>query len=341
MAIVLRLPKVERLKTERPKKCKHCKGEILQRWGQVDKQIKDTKVRQVKVYRYRCTSCKQTFRHYPEGIERGLQSERLKKLVVICWSFGLSYRGIEGVFSAFGVSLSRMSGWRDVQGEGEAIRKRKTWQPARVVGIDGAWMNGTGVMVAVDMGDGQPLAIGAIDEKDMSSVMRWLGDLKQRHGIGAIVTDDLAMYRGITEKLGLGHQVCQFHTRRWVGKMCRELSKKLPEEWLWMIERIKQIMEELPPDASRQLLELYKQLPGQLRRGRKRTAVDQLRRLLIRLSESWDRYTTFFHDAGIPWTNNRTEQTIGKMKVRAKTVRGYKTPSGMLNGLLVSSAKFS
>jgi hypothetical protein len=71
--------------------------------------------------------------------------------------------------------------------------------------------------------------------------MRWLGDLKPRHGIGAIVTDDLAMYRGITERLGIGHQVCQFHVRRWVGRMCRELSQKLAEEWLWMIERIKQI----------------------------------------------------------------------------------------------------
>lgn len=341
MTIVLQLPKVKRIEAERPQKCKYCKGELLQRWGQVRKQIKDTKIRQVKAYRYRCTRCRRTFRHYPAGVERGMQSERLKKLAVICWSFGLSYRGMEGIFSAFGVNLSRMSGWRDVQVGGEALRRRKAWQPTRVVGVDGAWLHGTGVMVAVDMGDGQPLAIGAIDEKDMSSVLRWLGELKQQHGIGAIVTDDLAMYRGITERLGLGHQVCQFHVRRWVGRMCRELSKKLPEEWLWMIERIKQIMEELPPDASKQFLELYKRLPGDLKLGQKRTAVDQLRRLLIRLSESWDRYTTFFHDAGIPWTNNRTEQAIGKMKMRAKLTRGYKTPAGMLNGLLVSSVNLT
>ena len=100
-------------------------------------------------------------------------------------------------------------------------------------------------------------------------------------------------------------------------------------------------MEELPPDASKQFLELYKQLPGHLKRGRKRTVVDQLRHLLIRLSESWDRYTTFFHDAGIPWTNNRTEQAIGKMKMRAKSTRGYKTEPGLLNGLLVSSVSLT
>ena len=87
------------------------------------------------------------------------------------------------------------------------------------------------------------------------------------------------------------------------------------------------------------MLELYKQVPGNLTRNRERTAVDKLRHLLIRLSESWDRYTIFYHDPGIPWMNNRTEQAIGKMKMRARTVRGYKTTKGMLNGLLVSSAK--
>jgi hypothetical protein len=58
--------------------------------------------------------------------------------------------------------------------------------------------------------------------------------------------------------------------------------------------------------------------------------------MLIRISESWERYTTFFHDPGIPWTNNHTEQAIGRMKMRARTVRGYKTEQGMLNGLLLA-----
>jgi hypothetical protein len=230
-----------------------------------------------------------------------------------------------------------MSGWRDVQAGAEGIRRRTQWKPARVVGVDGAWVNGQGVMVAVDLGDGEPLAIAAIDEKDMAAVFRWLKGLTQRHGIGAIVTDDLAMYRTMTDKLELGHQVCHFHLRRWVGRACWDLGQRLPEEWLWILDRIKHIMEDLPPDGGKQLLELYKQLPGHLKMAQERTALDQLRFLLIRLSEQWERYTTFFHDPGIPWTNNRTEQAIGRMKMRTRTVRGYKTRSGMLSGLLVSS----
>ena len=336
MAIVLQLPSVKRNKTRRPTCCPYCQGETFQRWGEVRKQIKDTRIRNVRVYRYRCTRCRRTFRDYPAGIGRGMQSERIKLVAMLCWSFGLSYRRVAQVVNWFGVSLSRMSGWRDVQAEAERVRRSKRWQPTRVVGVDGMWVNGQGVMVAVDLGDGQVLALGEIDEKDMSAVFQWLKALQQQHGIGAIVTDDLGMYRTITDKLGLGHQVCQFHVRRWVGRACWDLGKRLPEEWLWMIERVKVIMEELPPDGGRQLLELYKQLPGDLKRGRERTAVDELRHLLIRLSEKWDRYTAFFSDPGIPWTNNRTEQAIGRMKMRARSVRGYKTSSGRLNGLLVS-----
>ena len=339
--IVIQLPTVKRIKNERPTKCKYCEGEIFQRWGEMQRQVKDTKIRTARVCRYRCTKCKRTFRHYPEGISHAQQSERLKKLAVVCWSLGLSYRGIEMVFYAFGVSLSRMSGWRDEEAEGSEMRKKSTWKPVRVAGIDWAWLKGEGIMVAVDLGDGEPLAIGKIDEKDMAAVERWLRTLQQKHGIGAIVTDDLAMYRGIAERLQLGHQVCQFHVRRWVGRTIRELGKKLSEDWLWVLERIKVIMEELPPDGGKQLLELYKQLPSHLKRGQERTAVDELRHLLIRLSESWERFSTFFHDPGIPWTNNRTEQVIGKIKIRAKTTRGYKTKSGMLNGLLVSSIRLT
>ena len=339
--IVLQLSSVKRNKSERPKNCPHCAGETFQRWGEVSRKIKDTKIKKVKVYRYRCTSCRRIFREYPEGISHAQQSERMKQLAVICWAFGLSHRGVEAILSAFGVRLSRMTIWRDVQAKAEQIRREKRWQPARVVGVDGGWLGGDGVMVAVDLGDGEVLAIGAIDEKDMAAVSRWLKRLKQEHNIGAIVTDDLGMYRTITDQLELGHQVCQFHVRRWVGKACWDLGRRLPEEWLWVIERIKGIMEDLVPDGGRQLLELYKQLPGDLSHSRERTAVDELRHLLIRLSEKWERYTTFFHDPGIPWTNNLTEQAIGRMKVRAKTLRGYKTESGKLNGLLVSSVRLS
>jgi transposase-like protein len=337
MKIVLQLPETKRINSARPRKCKHCQGETFQRWGRVVRKVKDPRMRSVVVHRYRCTSCTRTFRHYPQGVTAAQQTERMKKLAVICWSLGLSYRGLELILSAFGVVLSRMSGWRDVQAEGQALRRNLRWKPARLVGVDGAWLNGQGVMVAVDLGDGKLLDIAHIDEKDKAAVTKWLRTLKQQHDIGAIVTDDLSVYPGIAEQLEVGHQVCQFHVRRWVGRTCWELKNSLPEDWLWAVDEIKALMADMPPTAPQRLHALWKQVPGNKRRKGKDTPLEQLRRLLARLMTSWERYTTFFHDPEIPWTNNLTEQAIGRFKSRARRTRGYKTEQGRLNGILVSS----
>ena len=339
--VLIQLPEVKGIEENRPQKCPYCAGETFQRWGGRVRKITDPQIKEVIVYRYRCCSCGRTFRHNPQGVTRARQSERMKKLAAISWSRGLSHRGVSLILTGFGILLSHMSSWRDVQKEGCILQRRIEWQPARVVGVDGAWLRGEGIMVAVDMGSGQLLSIGKIDEKDAAAVQDWLFELKQKHGIAAIVTDDLSSYRNIVDNLQLDHQVCQFHVRRWVGRTRHQLAEKLPEDWLWVLDEIKQIMEDMPPDSAKRLLQLYKKVPGNRKQGQVWTPMDELRHLLIRLSESWSRYTTFFHDAAIPWTNNLSEQIIGKIKMRARTVRGYKSPSGLHNGLLVSAYCFS
>jgi len=218
---------------------------------------------------------------------------RLMKLCVIMWSLGLSHRSVALILSAFGVQLSHMSAWRDLQEAGQTIRRKLQWKSARIVGVDGAWVSGKGIMVAVDMGDGELLALAEIDEKDKEAVAAWLKLLKQKQKIGAVVTDDLATYKEIADDLELGHQVCQFHVRRWVGKRLYDLWKKMsgktsqPEE--------------------------------------KHTPLEKLHDLILRLSRDWERYIEFYSDPGVPWTNNRTEQVIGRLKSRAKRVRGYQS----------------
>jgi hypothetical protein len=68
--------------------------------------------------------------------------------------------------------------------------------------------------------------------------------------------------------------------------------------------------------------------------------LEQLRDLLLRLSERWQDYCTFQHEPEVPWTNNLTEQAIGRMKMRARTVRGYKSWPGMQTGLLLAGTRF-
>lgn len=344
--VVLKLPDVKRKREARPKVCQYCEGETFQRWGPVSKAVKDLRVRHVKVYRYRCCRCKRTFRHYPEGNTKADQTERLRLFAILLWTFGLSHRASSLILSGLQVSISHMTIWRDVQEEVKKIQKRNHWKPVRILGLDGAHVLGWGekqaVLVAVDLGTGQPLAVGYVNESDPQAVCRWLRPLVQQHGITVIVTDDLFSYKIVAEKLQLAHQVCQFHVRRWVGKTLKALQETLPTQWLWVLEEIQQLIDLLPLDGSKSLYALWKQLPG--RRSlptQARSAMEQLRNLLLRLSEHWQNYSTFQSEPQIPWTNNTTEQAIGRMKMRARTVRGYKSWPGMQSGLMLAGTSIS
>lgn len=344
--VVLKLPDVKHRQEERPQACPYCKGVTFQRWGQVNKPVKDLRVRNVKVYRYRCCHCKRTFRHYPEGNSRADQTARLRLFAILLWTLGLSYRASSLILSGLNVLVSFMTIWRDVQEEAKQIKKRNHWKPVRIVGVDGAYVLGWGekqpVLVAVDLGTGEPIAVGFLDEHDAHAVQRWLAPLIQQHGITVIVTDDLSTYKVVAEKLQLGHQICQFHVRRWVGKTLRELQETVPKEWLWVLEKVDSLIDLLPPDGSKTLYALWKQLPGRRsKRNQARSALEQLRDLLLRLSQDWQNYCTFQSEPEIPWTNNATEQAIGRMKMRARTVRGYKSPPGMQSGLLLATTKFA
>ena len=193
------------------------------------------------------------------------------------------------------------------------------------------------VLVGVDLGDGQVVALGYVNEHEPQAVKRWLEQLSKQLGVSVIVTDDLMTYRIVAEQLELGHQVCQFHVRRWVGKTLQQLHETVPKDWQWVLEEIQQLIESLPPAGDKRLYALWKQL-GIRRSGTHQALrpLDQLRSLLLRLSEHWQSYCTFQHEPLVPWTNNATERAIGCMKMRARTVRGYKSWPGMHNGLLIS-----
>jgi transposase-like protein len=342
--LVLKLPDVKRNTEGRPKECPYCAGETFQRWGQVRKPVRDTRRRNVSVYRYRCCRCRRTFRHYPVGTTRADQAERLRLFAVICWTLGLSFRGVSTILSGLGIVLCQMTVGRDAQEQEEKLRRQNQWKPVRVLGLDGAYVLGWGekrpVLMAVDLGEGQPVAVGYVDEHDPQAVQRWLEPWVQRLGVSLIVTDDLAMYKVVARRLNLEHQICQFHVRRWLGRTLKELGNTLPKEWLWVLAEIKELMEELPPSGDKRLHVLWKQVkaPGGRRTGQY-TPIDQLRDLLIRLSETWPSFCAFYADPAIPWTNNGTEQVIGRMKMRARTVRGYKTWPGMQTGLMLAGTR--
>jgi hypothetical protein len=235
-----------------------------------------------------------------------------------------------------------MSIWRDVQVRAGQLEKERYWKPVRVMGIDGAYVRGWGqtqpVLVALDMGTGQPVTVGYVDEKDPQAVRKFLEPLMQRLGVSVIVSDDLSSYKQVAQALQLAHQICQFHVRHWVGKTLHELKEKLPTENVHLVEEIKQIIQDLPIEGDKRLIAMYRQMPPSQRgkAGSEYTPVEPLRYLLIRLAENWAHFRVFDWQPDVPWTNNPTEQVIGKMKMRARTVRGYKNWSGMVSGLMLA-----
>jgi transposase-like protein len=306
------------------------------------KPVRDPHLSEVWVYRYCCCHCKRTFRYYPEGVSRADQTRRMQVLATLGWVLGMSYRGLVGYLGAFGIQLGRMSAWRDVQAQAEVYRRERQWGSVRVLGLDGAYLRGWGgvqpVLVAIDLGTGQPVAVGYVNEYEPGAVRRFLEPLVQRLGVSVVVTDDLVSYKQVAEQLDLEQQICQFHLRRWVGRTLRELTGTVPAEWHWVIQEVKRLIDELPLQGDKRLLELWRQVPAN-RQGRKyqsHSPLEQLRYLLARLMTDWEKYRLFDWQPEVPWTNNATERVIGRMKMRARTVRGYKNWSGMQNGLWIS-----
>ncbi len=340
--VTLRLPEVKSIEGGRPRHCPFCTGKTFQRWGGGMREVRDPHLQEVVVYRYRCCECHRTFRHYPQGIDQAQQTQRMRALAAVGWLLGLSYRGLCGLFGAFGVTISRMAAWRDVQQRAQQLCAKWKGKKVRVIGVDGAYVLGWGktqaVLVVVDLGSGQPISVGYVDEKDPQAVKKFLEPLVQQLGISVMVTDDLFSYKQVADKLHLEHQICQFHVRRWVGRTLHELKGSLPVEWVWMVAEVHQVIDDLPLEGDKRLIALYRQLPpSQMGRpGAEYTPLEQLRSVIIRLAENWSRFRVFDWQPDVPWTNNPTEQEIGRMKMRARTVRGYKNWSGMASGLMVA-----
>ena len=341
MAIItLRLTAVNSHPEDRPSACRYCGHSLLQKWGTVMKPVRDSQIHQVLVHRYYCTQCERTFRYYPCGIERADQSLRLQQLAALCWQFGFSTRQASGLFNAFGVVLAHMSVWRDVQKWAAALRQNQSRPAMRVLGVDGVYARVAGqsqvLTIAVDPGNGQLLSLAQVDEHSVEQVVAWLKPWVEELGIEVLVTDDLMEYTQVAEQLGVQHQVCQFHLIRWVERALRDWGGEIQSEWAWVLERIRQLVRELPATGQAELFALYEQLPAERKeRGARASPLYRLRQMVLRLSEHWAKYRLYQERSDVPRTNNRTEQAIGRWRTRSRSVRGFKSALGLQSAFWV------
>ena len=165
---------------------------------------------------------------------------------------------------------------------------------------------------------GQLVGMDVLVSRDSDAFVGWLGRYVSLFGVESMVTDDLNTYKPVVEHLGVDHQVCIAHVRKWVWNRLREING-----WERYKQRIWLLMTELPWGGGRELLDMETRVREQ----------PKLHRLVVKLCEKWRSLTCHQRVRGMPQTNSCTERTIGRSKVRYRTVRGYESEEGLMNGL--------
>jgi hypothetical protein len=250
---------------------------------------------------------------------------------------------VTGVLGAFGIQLCHMTVWRDVQALADSWSMPTPLQGVRVLGIDGFYASiqgkGTGMMVAVDLGTGNPVALARIDEKDRPALFAWLQLLKEELGVEVLVSDDFNSYSTAARRLELQHQICRFHYLRWVNRLLSTLQKKLDDEWNEPLDQVRQLLQDLPPDGGHRIYQLYRQVvPPPRIYNQPMHPLARLQKLLLRLSDNWSSYRLFLEEDDVPATNNATERTIGRWRIRSRSARGFKTWPGLVNAFTLCNS---
>jgi hypothetical protein len=125
---------------------------------------------------------------------------------------------------------------------------------------------------------------------------------------------------------------------RRVGRLIKTFEAELGEQVKPILDEVRRIINELPQDGGKRRSTArlaWKSRPG-LTSGQRPLVQEPLYRLkqfILRLSQQWAKYRLWLVEPGVPSTNNRTEQAIGKLKMRARTVRGFKTFGGVESAL--------
>lgn len=181
--VIVHLPDSITSHNERPEKCPHCGSPILQGWGQTHKNILDINPTATDIHRYRCSDCRRTFRHYPQGVNRSAQSLRIRKMAALAWVMGVSSRDVVELFQILGIELSRMMVWREGRELARRLQEQDPLGRWNKYTLDRIYLPGIssrfGVVVVFDAGIGKRIVLGTLDEFNPRNVKAWLEQLAQ------------------------------------------------------------------------------------------------------------------------------------------------------------------
>jgi len=339
--VVYKLPSVgKELKLDRH--CPHCNcpnGNIHCSLRQ--RRISDPKAHQVAQRRMRCPRCGTTWTVQAKGVGHGRhRSERLRALGVILYMLGPSYEGAAGFLRLLGWRASSSGIERDVEELGHKARRLHECSlrlGVRILGVDGTGAavagRNRGMLFFVDI-EGQRLLLAvAVQETDARKVRRLVRKVMRLVGAEELRTDEHRVYQGIMPEGQ--HRLCLTHWRKSKGKRAYDLyhqavGENRPLEADSMLQLLEILrMDPRPPTVPEELERLVRRyitahrgLPG------------KINQLLQHMERTWSKVSCDPFDA----TNNVTERIIGQtFKIRAKTMRGFKSLSKVVDHPYLSS----
>ncbi len=188
-----------------------------------------------------------------------------------------------------------MSVWRDAQEAGEALRRSRPAGRVRVMGADETVfkVKGKEVVVgfAVDGQSGKTLGFEVLFEGDAGTFRRWLEPYVQELGVEVLISDDNDSYSVAAAGLGLSHQLCIAHVRKYVAKRVNSILEQAereygsdkdgkPEKLKEDLEVLKGLLKELPEEGALEIGRLHRgylwAAPPRRRRVKKRSKPQRL-----------------------------------------------------------------
>lgn len=320
--------------------CKICKSEKIIINQTLKREIKDSVLKEITIFRMLCKKCNYSFRVYPQGIkDYTSRSKRLIFMGIILYTAGLSYAKVVMFLEAFlGRKLeSAITVWRDIQSIGERLRRKhfgifKKGEHV-VAGVDGGYFRVKGekvcILFSVDAKDGATILFEARNEDSTKEIKQFISKLQKMCNLLGITTDDWELYKEQLAAKKLPHQVCLAHVKKNFKKHIKELPKTIPARFT---ETVTTLIDNPTPGGLLVLEELIKD--PYLRQ--KQADSVAIREIIASLLRKWKQYTEFIHNPYLPNTNNHTERAVGRSKIRYQTTRGLKSHEGLLNFIAVT-----
>lgn len=365
MRLKLILPVVDPEQFEEPKRCRDvkCKGKHFLPWQAVPKKVRDSEYEAVTARRYKCLRCGRTFRVYPQGVQNGQVSQRVKGMAVMLYLLGLSYGAVELMLEALGVYLGKSSVYRAVQASAERVPGMKRTEllqgyRTRALGADltsvkckGQWLP---IGVVVDSINGWVLSIDHLDGEDAQTLKDWIEPIADQVGAQTLVTDDADAFKQAADESGLDQQICKSHVVRNTEELIASLHAAIetgsdsslaelciePLSALADLRRLGEFIHSRLPEQQAEVQALYERYAAALppKRGRTASIAYRMRNLFLDRWNLWPRltfYRTWIDRDGQPildGTNNADERAIGWwVKERYRSMRGYKRERSVLN----------